>query len=58
MFGHGNCGNDKMYVLRVRVDAILIHLAQPVVKSKEATKASLMIIIVKVIVGKCFLAKN
>jgi hypothetical protein len=40
-----------MYVLRARVDGILILLAQPVVKSKEATKASLMIIIVKVIVG-------
>jgi hypothetical protein len=58
MFGHGNCGNAKMYVLRARVDGILILLAQPVVKSKEATKASLMIIIVKVIVGRCFLVKN
>jgi hypothetical protein len=28
MFGHGNSGNGKMYVLHAKVEDILIHLAQ------------------------------
>ena len=58
MFGLGNFWNAKMWGLRVRADAISISFAQQVEKSKDATKASLMLIILKESAGKCFLAKN